>query len=312
MKIAVIDMGTNTFHLMIAEVVNNIPKVVSKHRKPVKLGEKGINQNAITPEAMERAMEAILDFKSKIEKEKVTNVYAMATSAMRNAKNAHTLVAKVKEKSGIDIEVISGYREAELILEGVKTGMELDERSLIVDIGGGSVEFIIADSRQTYWMASFEIGGQRLMEMFHKNDPITQNEINHLISYLQIELSELITACNTYRPYVLVGCSGTFETLSHIYCDSIACTEKHEKELPFDFYLFNSIYTNIISKNREQRLKIEGMIPMRVDMIVVAVVLIDFILSETNIANIRVSPNALKEGVLSELTKSFGEKMIFT
>lgn len=300
MKVAVIDLGTNTFHLLIAEVKDGTYKILQRERKAVRIGEKGINKDEITPQAWDRALKALHEFKEIISKNNISQVFGTATSAIRNAKNGENLVQEIKKQTDIDIEVISGLREAELIHYGAKKAMDFGlEKNLIMDIGGGSIEFIIADRNQAYWMQSFEIGGQRLVEKFHNTDPIATEDIQKLSNYFDKELSDLLHACDQHKPHVLIGCSGTFDTLSDIYCEYANITRQEKAtEYPFDFNYFDKIYPDLISKNRHERLNIPGMIEMRVDMIVVACVLVNHLINLLHISNIRVSGYALKEGIL--------------
>ncbi|WP_462248075.1 Ppx/GppA phosphatase family protein [Ekhidna sp.] len=300
MNVAVIDLGTNTFHLLLAKVDGQSHEIFHRERKSVKIGEKGINKGEITPAAWDRAVKALIDFKSTIDDNGISQVFATATSAMRNAKNGSDLVEEIKAQTGIQIEVISGKREAELIHFGASKALDFGaDKNLIMDIGGGSIEFIIADQNQAYWMQSFEIGGQRLVERFHKSDPITKSEINDLNVFFNSELSPLIEACQEHMPSTLIGCSGTFDTLSDIYSEENGIQRNEDAtEYPFSKKAFNSILEELIQKNRSERLAIPGMIEMRVDMIVVACVLVDYIITRLNLDQVRVSAYALKEGIL--------------
>ncbi len=300
MNVAVIDLGTNTFHLLLAKVDGQSHEIFHRERKSVKIGEKGINKGEITPAAWDRAVKALIDFKSTIDQNGISQVFATATSAMRNAKNGSDLVEEIKAQTGIQIEVISGKREAELIHFGASKALDFGaDKNLIMDIGGGSIEFIIADQDQAYWMQSFEIGGQRLVERFHKSDPITKSEINDLNIFFNSELSPLIEACQEHMPSTLIGCSGTFDTLSDIYSEENGIQRNEDAtEYPFSRNAFNSIFEELIQKNRSERLAIPGMIEMRVDMIVVACVLVDYIITRLNLDQVRVSAYALKEGIL--------------
>ncbi|MEP5614300.1 MAG: exopolyphosphatase [Cyclobacteriaceae bacterium] len=300
MKIAVIDMGTNTFHLMLAEVMQDSAHIFHKERVAVKIGEKGINQGRITEEAWLRAVDTISGFKKKIEQSEISTVFATATSAIRNATNGVDLTKEIERKTGIQTQIISGEREAQLILEGARHALDLgSEKHLLMDIGGGSIEFIIADKAQTFWLKSFEVGGQRLVEKFHHSDPIAPTELNDLDAYFMSELAELIEQCQIHKPRTLVGCSGTFDTLSDMYCatKNLVPTE-NQTELPLSISAFNDIYKQLISKTRADRLVMPGMVEMRVDMIVVATALIHYLIKTLNITNLRVSAYALKEGVL--------------
>ena len=300
MKVAVIDMGTNTFHLIIVEVEKDDFKIVYREKTAVKIGEKGINHGMITDDAIDRALKTLTKFKEVIEEEQVEQVFATATSAIRNAQNGKGLVALIKEETGIQTRIISGIQEAEYIYYGVNKALKIgDQPSLIMDIGGGSIEFVIGTTREILWRQSFEIGGQRMVEKFHKHDPMVQEDKVALIEYLESNLQELFDACSQFSPKTLIGSSGTFDTLSDIY--SLKANVEREKdatEYPLTIDAFMEIYHEMIIKGREERLAIPGMIPLRVDMIVVACELVNYIIHKLELTNIRVSAYALKEGVL--------------
>jgi len=293
-------MGTNTFHLLIADVKQMAYNIIYRDRKPVKIGEKGINKGEITPEAWRRGITTLNTFNEIIKQHGVNLVFATATSAVRNANNGKLFAEEVQRETGIEVEIISGIREAELIHLGAGKAIDFGENNnLIMDIGGGSIEFIITNNREVHWLHSFEIGGQRLVENFHKTDPITQAEINNLCSFFESELQPLFEAGKTFTPNTLIGCSGTFDTLSDIYRKATGTPlDPMSEELPLKLSAFNEIYQDLIKKTREERLQIPGMIEMRVEMIVVASVLVDFIIKRLNLTNIRVSAYALKEGIL--------------
>jgi len=306
MKVAVIDLGTNTFHLMVAEVSAATYSVLYQERIPVKIGERGINKDEITPEAWDRTVTALKGFKARIEQSTTDRVFGTATSAIRNAVNGKALIEEIKKVTGIEIAIISGKREAGLIYSAVGRAMDLGEdKSLIVDIGGGSVEFIIADKHRAYRTQSFEIGGQRLVEKFHDSDPIAENEISKLYRFFDDQLVLLFEAARIHPPSTLIGCSGAFDTLSDIYCEANdILRDANLTELPFDMSAFHAIYRELITKNRKERLEIPGMIETRVDMIVVACILINYIIEKLSLSSIRVSAYALKEGILFDAIKA--------
>src|SRR6516225_3806956 len=118
MKIAIIDMGTNTFHLLVAEIGNNDFKKLLDERVPVKIGVGGINQGIITEPALDRAIVALKDFKRNADKMKVEKTLAFGTSALRNARNCNEIVSKIKEATSIETRIISGDEEASYIYKG--------------------------------------------------------------------------------------------------------------------------------------------------------------------------------------------------
>lgn len=306
-KIAIIDMGTNTFHLLLAENGGNGRyEIIFRDRVAVKIGKGGINDGRITEEAANRAVLAMRAFKKIIDQNKIANIRAFGTSALRSASNGDEVLARIMANTGIDASIISGELEAEYIYEGVRYGLEMgSEKSLIIDIGGGSVEFIIANKDEVFWKKSLEIGAQRLLEKFHKHDPISSEEIETLDAYFDEKLDPLFEALQAHPTPHLIGASGSFDTLSDIYCfrESIAKGD-NDPETPLTLQAFYSIAEEIVTKNRKQRMEIPGMIEMRVDMIVVSSCLIKHILSRNPFQRIRVSSYSLKEGVLASLTKT--------
>ncbi len=303
-KLAIIDLGTNTFHLLIVEVApKGSYRILSKEQVPVMIGKQGINQGTIIPEAQQRAVKTLKDFRAIADREGVAEIYATATSAFRNAKNGQQLADKIQAATDIAIDIIPGEREAECIFLGVKEALDLSEKDvLIMDIGGGSVEFILGNRQAMHWRHSFEIGAQRLLDLFPIQDPISQENIRQLNEYFEQKLTSLEDAIRPYQPHTLVGASGTFDTLSDIYvCKENLTLSGEETERPLSYAGFLAIHQEIIHKNKEERLQIPGMIEMRVEMIVVASCLIAYVLERYLIKNIRVSAYALKEGLLKEI-----------
>ncbi|QSE97761.1 Ppx/GppA phosphatase family protein [Fulvivirga lutea] len=302
-KIALIDCGTNTFHLMIAELGSKNFRIIERIKKAVKIGAGGINNQTILLDAQDRAIEALSSFSERIINEKIEEVHAFATSAFRNATNGEDIKKSIFKITGIDVSIITGDREAELIFKGVSLALNLDEKpALVMDIGGGSVEFIIGNNKEISWKRSFEIGGQRLVELFHKSDPIDSNEMKALDQYFDENLGELVTALSKYKPLILAGSSGTFDTLSEIYCKENGLDfDENKPELPLTLSSYLQIHQKLINKTREERMQIPGMIEIRVDMIVVASCLINYLVSKYKFESVRVSTYSLKEGALAEL-----------
>ena len=153
MRTAVIDLGTNTFNLLIAEAsIGGGFATLYNEKLPVKLGEGGINKGIITDEAFYRGVQAMSYYADMIRQWKGEKILAFATSAVRNASNGNDFVRTVKEKTGIDIHVINGNQEAEYIARGVSQAVKLGKKhSLVMDIGGGSTEFIILNDSEILW-----------------------------------------------------------------------------------------------------------------------------------------------------------------
>ena len=303
---AIIDLGTNTFHLLIVEFKSEGYKLIFKDRVPVKIGKDGITDGLINDLALERASGALKYFRKEVDKWNVKDIKCLATSAFRNAKNKKEVLAKIKSETGFLVHIITGEEEAEYIYYGVKTALNIgNDKALIMDIGGGSIEFIIGNQERIDWKQSFEIGAQRLLDKFHKHDPISSQDIERLEVFLQKELAPLLEILPVLNPTPLIGSSGTFDTLSDIFCTENGIEKTAEAtETPLEQDAYLQIHDELIHKNREERLKIPGMIEMRVDMIVVASCVIRFLLKQHSFQGMRVSTNALKEGVLLKMLES--------
>jgi exopolyphosphatase/guanosine-5'-triphosphate,3'-diphosphate pyrophosphatase len=296
MNSAIIDLGTNTFHLLIF----NPQGIVYKQSTAAKLGMGGINQGTITQDGIHRGVEVLKGFREKLDAFEVEKVFAFGTSALRSAENQAEVLTAFREHAGIEVTVIDGIREAELIYAGVKKAVEIKEVALIVDIGGGSVEFILCNSDKVLWMHSFEIGGQRLLEKFMKRDPLPNQEIPRMQAYFREVLLPLTNAIHQYQPQLLIGSSGSFDTLNDMYFQEKWRVWPPEDQASFDYPMvaFQGAYEQLLFQDRAERMRIPGMKELRVDMIVVAMVLIRFILEEYKITSIKVSNYALKEGAM--------------
>jgi exopolyphosphatase/guanosine-5'-triphosphate,3'-diphosphate pyrophosphatase len=267
----------------------------------VKLGEGGMRDGMITDLAFDRGVSAIRQFKTSIDHHGVFQIKAFATSALRSASNSKIFTEKIVKETGIKIEIIDGNREAELIFSGVRAAINMkNQSSLIIDIGGGSVEFIICDQDQIFWKKSFDIGAARLMDQFHKSDPISESNISELHSYLNVVLIDLKTQLDNYKPKQLIGSAGAFETFaSMLNPDFKSGFEKPEFNIDLD--KFEKISKFIIRSNHEERAVTAGIPAVRVDMIVVATLLTSYVLNLHEFKTLKLSTYSMKEGILFEM-----------
>ena len=302
-RTAVMDLGTNTFHLLIAEKAENGFQTILHLTEAVKLGEGGMKDGLITAEAFDRGLKTMQLFAEKIVLKEASRVRAVATSAVRSTKNGQDFIREVKTKTGIEIEVIDGLQEAGLIYKGVKSsGILSAEKALILDIGGGSVEFILCDGREIYWKQSFEIGAQRLRQFFHQADPMTEENIQKLNNYLEEQLQLLFLSIKNWDVQQLIGSAGSFET----YAEMIEVEKgnpfniQNIKTYDFEMDEFNKVANWLMQSSHEKRLAKRSIIPLRVDMIVVASLITVFILQKLEIKKLSMTTYSLKEGVLAE------------
>lgn len=304
MRIAIIDMGTNTFNLLIQDTES--AQLILKNKISVRLGEGGLLNNKLLPSAMERGIAALQKHKKSILENQVTHCYAFATSAVRSAKNGKEFAEMAALKTGIKINIISGDTEANLIYEGVKLLYDFrDTYSLIMDIGGGSTEFILVNSQGVKWQKSYDLGVSRLMQIFNPSDIIEPKESENIYQYLDGELAELLAVCKKFPPVELIGSSGSFDTLAQMIIErhNYKCNLEESSKYEFQIEEYHEISELMMLRNFEQRLNTPGMIPMRADLIVMACILVNHSLDRLSISKMKLSAFALKEGVFKTLEK---------
>lgn len=302
-KVAIIDLGTNTFHLLIAEITEREEILVrERFKEPVKLGEGGITSGKIADRPFKRGISVLKKFRQIINSRGVSKVFAFATSAIRGAANGAEFIQTAHDVAQIDIKVINGNEEAALIFEGVSNGVQLpySDYSLILDIGGGSVEFIVAYENRTQLLRSLDIGAARILETIKPSDPMTDKDIKAVEKLLEKEVGPLIKELKEFPIEILVGSSGTFETLgalvAHSRGDRLSLGNLNSYE--FSRTSFRKIHKKLIASNRKDRLKMGGMEPMRVDMILMGSLVVNYVLDNLGIKKIQISLLALKEGIL--------------
>lgn len=310
MKVAVIDLGTNTFNLLIAESVGKENfQIIYNTKIAVKLGEKRIDDGEIIPAAYKRGIDAVLSHYETIKKYEVDLVKAFGTSALRTAKNGAGFLSEIKKKTTIDVEIITGDREAELICKGVRQTFNFTENPIaILDIGGGSNEFIIATDKDILWKKSYPLGVARLIQRFQPKNPLSEKQVEMINSYLEAELSDLFVQLEKYKIKTLIGASGSFETFTAMIADIdwVSESTKEAKSVPVTLPDFDLLYNRLIFSTTEQREQMKGLEPMRIEMIVLAVLFVKFVVTKAGIDNIFQSSFALKEGAVAELLNNKG------
>ena len=298
MRVAIIDLGTNTFGLLIVDIKGSQYKTIHQSREVVKLGQENIIDNILSPDAFKRGVTALCNLSKIIQEYKAGTTKAFATSAIREASNAKDFIAEVKKQANIEIEIISGDKEAELIYYGNKMAVNISEEPcLIMDIGGGSNEFIIANSTTVFWKQSFKLGVARLLSMFKPENPISEKTKQSIIDYLKTELQPLLIELKKHPVITLIGSSGAFESVLHMIGKEDIIENKTSYDIDLEDY--QAISKKTIHSTAEERLLMPGLIPMRRDMIVLSYILIDFILNNTQIKKMTLSTYSLKEGAIT-------------
>lgn len=301
--IAVIDLGTNTFQLLVAQwhSQSSEMQVLAHEQRAVQLGKGAMKSNVLQDDALERALVALSDFKQIAMSFQCAEnqIFAIGTSILRRAKNAIDFLDKVEYDLQIQVEVISGIQEAELIYNGIKNSLPKfwEHTSLVMDIGGGSVEFILFKSNQVLGKMSLEIGGLQLQSLFHVNSEYDPQIDQELTTYIQDALKPLDQLCQKYKPQVLVGAAGAFETLWDLENASIPLEERVIKSaypLSMEYFLKHKVLVDQLPY--AERVNLPGMKMFRASILPYASALIFQVLRRYDIPEMWVSSFSLKEG----------------
>ncbi len=296
MRKAVIDLGTNTFNLLIARWFNNEIHPVYSTKEGVALGMGGILKNEISPDAMDRAIECLKKFRQICDALEVTEIKAIGTSALRDAQNKSIFFERVYSETGIFIEVISGLREADLIWKGISYSHTFTEKSLIMDIGGGSTEFILSGDRGIISAASFNIGVSRILQAKKFQDPLSHEDIEHIELFLENNTN---TFFESLEVQTLIGASGSFETFYEIGHNCNYPSGFSTQNLPFEKFL--EILNYLIKSSQAERDDHPFIIPIRKKMAPIAAVKTRWVVNKIKANKLVISPCSLKEGVLLEM-----------
>jgi exopolyphosphatase/guanosine-5'-triphosphate,3'-diphosphate pyrophosphatase len=300
--IAIIDMGTNTFNMLLVERNERDEFAVKgKFKEAVKLGEGGITSGRIADAAFQRGIAALQLYRQLIDSAGVNEIFAFATSAIRSAENGPDFVLAAKETCGIEVKVINGNEEASLIHEGVKNGVHLPrlEPVLLLDIGGGSVEFAVSQGGSPLLLRSLNIGAARLLEKINPSDPVSPTDLQKLEKLFETELGGLISEIREFDINMMVGSSGSCEMIAsmvaHANGDKLSANKLNG--YTFTTRQFEKIHRKIIKSSRKERLNLQGMEPLRAEMITMASSLCAYMIKSLEIKKMMVSTSALKEGV---------------
>ncbi|TXB61895.1 Ppx/GppA phosphatase family protein [Phaeodactylibacter luteus] len=298
---AVLDLGTNTFHLLIARPQAGTPfETVLEEKRYVFLAEEGIAR--IGEGARNRARKALHEYAALLDEHKVDRgrVRISGTAALRTASNGPQLQAEAKGIIGAAVQIISGKEEARLIHLGVSAALyPMQERALIMDIGGGSTEFILSDGRSgALWAESFPIGAAVLFREFHHTEPIEPAQTAALRAHLQATLQPLKRALKAHPCTVLVGASGAFEVVGSVLGSEAAAYRA--ARLPIaQFPEFARKIAGMTAEERQQQMP--DIPAQRAQLMTVAFLLIGMVMEMAGTNALFVAAYGLKEGMMQEL-----------
>ena len=301
MRIAVFDIGTNSIHMKIVEINPDLSFEVLEHEKDMtRIGELSFQSKKLSEGAMKRALKVLTRFVRIAKSQRARRMIAVATSAVRDAKNGSEFMKLVYKKTGLRARVISGREEARLIFLGVSSGLEKSSgKILIIDIGGGSAEFILGDRKKIYYDTSFPLGVARLTDRYITKDPPSKENLRNLEEYIDEKISEVIEAINRKKFKAVVGTGGTIINLA-----SIAYESEEGRPLRLRGYfkfrkeVFLKLHKKMITMREKQIKKLPGLDRKRSDIIVAGGVFTALLFKRLKIGSILVSDKGIREGLI--------------
>jgi len=303
-NLAAIDLGTNSFHLIVVKIVDNGNfEIIDREKEVIRLGEgSGDDIKFILPEAIERAINCLKRFKGIAESYNA-KIRAVATSAVREAHNKNEFIQMVNQEVGIDIEVISGFEEARLIYLGALKALPIfNKKVLLIDIGGGSTEFLIGEKGNPIYSVSLKIGAVRLSQKFFPDYILTDSRIKECQKWVKGEIYPIVHHILNEGFELAVGSSGTIISTAQM----INALKKGNSNsiVNLNNFVFNKhelekITDEILKrKTPDKRKKIPAMDEKRADIIPAGIIILKTIFDLLNIQEMTISNYALREGII--------------
>ena len=304
-RFAAIDIGTNSFHLIIVEVREGGKlKLLDREREFLRLGsELGEDLSFISEKEIAKAISVLKNF-SKLANYHKANIRAVSTSAVREAKNKNEFIQTVFEQTGIKVETIEGTEEAKLIFLGMKNALPINDKSVLgIDIGGGSTEFIYGVNGSPVFAESVKIGAVRLSKKFFPDFIITDSAVKQCSDYVEQQIKMNSKIQTNIKIDFAVGSSGTVDTICLIKQFQKGNNVKPRLNgYTFDKSEFEEIYSFVMNlKNPDERMKVPGIESKRADIIPAGLIILKKAFELFNIKKMVLSEYALREGVVYDL-----------
>jgi len=312
LRIAAIDIGTNSLHMVIVEVTQALGfKVLSSEKEMTQLGSSALLRHVLTRTAINHSLSVLGRYHRVAKNLECDRILAYATSAVRESVNGGDFVEMVKDQLGLEVRVISSQEEARLIYLAVRQAVDIiDGPALIVDIGGGSAEFIVGTAQKAAMLESRKLGASRLTQQFIEHDPVSKSELKKLRRHIDVLLKPLITRIRNLKPSKYIGTSGTMENLAAM------CVAQHGEDVMRHRVItemrrddFENLYERLIRMDLKERRRLPGLDPERAEQIAAGAVLVDYLFNQLDIPLVEVSDRAMREGMIIDYMQTHWPKV---
>lgn len=300
MRLAAIDIGTNSVHMIIVRVRPDLSfEVIDREKEMVRLGAGGLDGRRLTDAAMAAALEALSKFRRLADAHGVDEIVAAATSATREAENGGDFLDAIATRTGIRPRVIGGAEEARLIHLAAAYGIDFsDGPGVVVDIGGGSVEITLGGARDAELARSFKIGVIRLTERFVRSDPLSARDERRLVRHIEQEIGDFVAAIRRRGFAKVVGTSGTILSLGALAAANGAHVPADLRNVRVGAKAIRRLRRKLVATDQRERLGLPGLDPRRADLAVAGSILLDTILRTLGCDELVLCDLALREGLV--------------
>jgi len=303
MRIAAIDVGTNSIHMIVVRVRPDLSfEVIDREKEMVRLGAGGLDGRSLTPTATTAALQTLAKFRRLADAHRVDKIVAAATSAIREADNGGDFIADVAKRTGIRIRIISGADEARLIHMAAVYGVHIGGTpAVVIDIGGGSIEVTLGTASDLSYARSFKLGVIRLSERFVRTDPLSTRDERRLVKHINREIGEYLDVIADQKFDRVIGTSGTILSLGALALSDSGARPDGDEALRNQHVPAKAIHKlrkRLSGADLETRLHMDGLDPRRADIAIAGSVLLDTVLRRLGASDITLCDLALREGLV--------------
>ena len=300
MRLAAIDIGTNSVHMIVVRVRTDFSfEVIDREKEMVRLGAGGLDGRKLTAEAMTSALQALSKFERLARSHQVDEILAAATSATREAENGGEFLAAIERTTGIRPRIINGTNEARLIHLAAVYGVDTPKTAVVIDIGGGSVEITRGTGHQVEFARSFKIGVIRLTERFISADPLTRRDERKMVRHIGEQVDRYLTHIVAAGFDRVIGTSGTVLSIGEVATAmERGAVPTETRNLRVSSKAIRRVRKEATLMNLQQRLQMPGLDPRRADLTVAGAVLLDTLLRKLGAREITLCDLALREGLV--------------
>lgn len=306
MKLGAIDIGTNSMRLLVADYKDNKIENRKKYVNTTRIGQGVDKDGYIIKEALERNLKALKEFSDICAEEDCEKVYCMGTSALRDSKNGQEFVNRAKDLANIDVNIITGKEESNLGFMGVLEGVDGDKKEdiLVLDIGGGSTEFVVGNEEGIKFSKSENVGALRMTEKFITTDPINDKEFDDMTKFIETTVSSTLEKIKTMKINNLVGIGGTITSLSAMNQElEVYSMEKVHNSVVTKKDL-EKILQNLKKMTLNDKKALKGLQPKRADIITAGVKILYIIMEKLEFEEIMISEYDNLEGLICQNSKN--------